>query len=227
VQHRSGKSEQHLIGPARRRALETYLRFGRTPDGGPGQSEGKAVNQTAATPHAAPVRATRFYVWRTAGDDRVRAGHVQRDGKVFSWSELPAGGHPGSQHNCRCWPEPYYGDPSVPDALQPLHYVQQSDTAGNQLWASIETLTRPDGSLAQSVVVANDGTRFQTSFRATTVNRVVTLPNGQIVRVDTDSGLQSVYLGADSTPLFQSRWTANGPKVVRARQHVAFLLDGD
>src|SRR5690606_23172699 len=125
--------------------------------------------------------------------------------------------------NCRCWAEPYYGDPGSPDALQPLKHAQAVNTDPSQPWASIETLTRPDGSLARSLVVLDDGTVIDGQFHATSILRTVTLADGTQIRVDTESGLQSIYLGADSVPLFQSRWTANGPRVVRAREHVAFL----
>ena len=46
------------------------------------------------------------YRWRTVGDDRVREAHREREGKVFSWSQEPAGGHPGEDFNCRCVAEP-------------------------------------------------------------------------------------------------------------------------
>ena len=225
----TGHSEhkQHLIGLARQRAFETYLRFGRMPDTDSRPAERKAVNPLVAMPTATPTRATRYYVWRSSGDDRVRSSHAARHGQIFAWAEPPAGGHPGSERNCRCWPEPYYGDPSVPDALQPLRHSRQVDTTGNQLWASIETLTRNDGSLAQSVVVDRGGTQIWSRFAGKTVEREVLLSDGQIVHVDTHAGLQSVYVGNDSRPLFQSGWTESGPKVIRAQQRVAFLGDPD
>lgn len=217
----------HLLGQARRRAFETYLRYGRMPDQIVSAAESKALHPAASLSSVLPKRATRFYVWRSANDDRVRHSHAARHGKIFAWSEPPSGGHPGSEPNCRCWPEPYYGDPSVPDALQPLVHHHQVSSDGTNEWSSIETLTRPDGSLAHSFVVSRDGTRVRSGFQATSITRTVTLANGQTVRIDTNSGLQSVYLGDDSVPQFQSRWTAGGPKVVRARQHLAFLLDSD
>jgi hypothetical protein len=225
----SGHSEhrQQLIGHARSRAFETYLRFGLWPNPNAVQSERKAVNPATPLPTALPRRATSFYVWRSTGDSRVRHSHAARHGEVFAWDEPPSGGHPGTEHNCRCWAEPYYGDPGVPDALQPLDHHQQVSTDPTTQWASIETLTRSDGSLAQSLVVMGDGTTIQSRFQATSVVREVTLADGQVVRVDTESGLQSIYLGDDSVPQFQSRWTPDGPKVVRARRHVAFLLTGD
>lgn len=66
------------------------------------------------------------YVWRTAGDERVRGTpggenpkgtHYDRDGETYSWDDPPGdptdpadGGHPGQAINCRCWAEPLLAD---------------------------------------------------------------------------------------------------------------------
>lgn len=43
------------------------------------------------------------YVWRTAGDERVRDSHASKSGKVFRWDSPPKDtGHPGSDVQCRC-----------------------------------------------------------------------------------------------------------------------------
>lgn len=42
------------------------------------------------------------YVWRTAGDGKVRLSHRQNEGRLFSWADAPATGHPGEGYNCRC-----------------------------------------------------------------------------------------------------------------------------
>jgi len=57
----SGQPEhkQRLIGLARHRAFETYLRFGRMPERDLAPAEGKAIDPSAALP--APTRPTRFY----------------------------------------------------------------------------------------------------------------------------------------------------------------------
>jgi SPP1 gp7 family putative phage head morphogenesis protein len=46
------------------------------------------------------------YVWRTSGDNRVRPEHAKLNGKIFSWDEPPAVGHPGEDFQCRCVAEP-------------------------------------------------------------------------------------------------------------------------
>ena len=48
----------------------------------------------------------RKYVWRTRGDNKVRAGHAANDGKIFEWRNAPASGHPGDDFGCRCRAEP-------------------------------------------------------------------------------------------------------------------------
>ncbi len=45
------------------------------------------------------------YIWRTVQDDKVRGAHAAREGKTFSWTNPPNGGHPGEDYNCRCWAE--------------------------------------------------------------------------------------------------------------------------
>jgi SPP1 gp7 family putative phage head morphogenesis protein len=43
------------------------------------------------------------YVWRTAGDERVRDSHASKNGKVFRWDDPPKDtGHPGQDIQCRC-----------------------------------------------------------------------------------------------------------------------------
>jgi SPP1 gp7 family putative phage head morphogenesis protein len=47
------------------------------------------------------------YIWRTAGDGKVRREHAVNDGKIFSWDNPPPTGHPGEDFGCRCWAEAY------------------------------------------------------------------------------------------------------------------------
>ena len=71
-------------------------------------------------------RITSRYIWRTRWDDKVRSEHARRDGEVFSWDNPPSGGHPGEDHNCRCWAEP------VPEAdpLPPIKIRNENLIAG-------------------------------------------------------------------------------------------------
>ncbi|NBX67055.1 MAG: hypothetical protein EBQ96_08680 [Proteobacteria bacterium] len=42
------------------------------------------------------------YIWRTVGDDKVRAEHAALSGTIRKWSDAP---DPGDDYNCRCWAE--------------------------------------------------------------------------------------------------------------------------
>ncbi len=86
-----------------------------------------------------------FYAWRTVRDDHVRPAHAVREGRLFRWSENLPSGHPGEDHNCRCWAEPLYagyqpppipkrkpevvvGQPQeenlYPDAIRPVYPIE-------------------------------------------------------------------------------------------------------
>ncbi|MGH1455832.1 MAG: peptidoglycan-binding protein [Alphaproteobacteria bacterium] len=42
------------------------------------------------------------YIWRTVGDDKVRAGHAALNGTIRDLSDSP---DPAEDYNCRCWAE--------------------------------------------------------------------------------------------------------------------------
>lgn len=50
------------------------------------------------------------FVWRTAGDERVREEHAELDGEEFDYDDPPVvegeEALPGEQIQCRCWAEP-------------------------------------------------------------------------------------------------------------------------
>lgn len=47
------------------------------------------------------------YIWRTAGDERVRDSHRTKNGKIFRWDNPPKDtGHPGQDIQCRCVAQP-------------------------------------------------------------------------------------------------------------------------
>lgn len=46
------------------------------------------------------------YRWRGVLDNRERKAHVAREGRLFSWDDPPADGHPGEPVRCRCSAEP-------------------------------------------------------------------------------------------------------------------------
>ena len=51
------------------------------------------------------------YMWSTAGDERVRESHAEKDGQIFEYANPPADtGHPGHDVNCRCVQIPVFDD---------------------------------------------------------------------------------------------------------------------
>lgn len=50
---------------------------------------------------------TTHYIWRTAGDGKVRPSHAANDGQVFAWDRPPPTGNPGEDYGCRCRAEPF------------------------------------------------------------------------------------------------------------------------
>lgn len=61
------------------------------------------------------------YIWRNSGDSRVagnptglypdaKPSHWDREGKIYYWSDPPAGGHPKQRIRCRCWAQPIPDD---------------------------------------------------------------------------------------------------------------------
>ncbi|MET3897542.1 SPP1 gp7 family putative phage head morphogenesis protein [Devosia sp. UYZn731] len=220
-----------LLALAQRRAFESYMRYGHVPELHK-QAAAFAVDAEKALGSGADVslaeftrlKPTTYYTWRSAGDERVRSSHAAHAGQVFSWASPPAGGHPGTAPNCRCWPEPYYGDPRIANTLLQLVHEQRVDNSGREHWASIETLARPDGSVAESSIIGSDGTKFRSSFSGSSVRHAITLPTGGKVRFATTGGVQTTYVGDEVAPLLESAWTAKGPSVLRARRELAFLL---
>ncbi len=79
--------------PAYRKAFALYLR--------------KGVPIELSLKAAAKEHATTHYIWRTRGDNKVRASHAANNGKVFAWDNVPPTGHPGEGYGCRCTAEPY------------------------------------------------------------------------------------------------------------------------
>jgi hypothetical protein len=50
---------------------------------------------------------TTHYIWRTAGDGKVRPSHAANEGQVFAWDRPPPTGNPGDDFGCRCRAEPF------------------------------------------------------------------------------------------------------------------------
>jgi hypothetical protein len=220
------------------KAFESFLRHGRVPAVYTELVEATETEQkfldffrpNISAKALGDDRPTMFYTWRTVHDDRVRSSHAANDGRVFGWADPPPTGHPGTEPNCRCWPEPYHGDPArSDDSLLLTREVR----AGNddEPWSSVETLRRPNGSLAEALVVASDGVRVRSTYRGDRVTHEVTLADDRKVMVESVNGIQTIYLGEQRNPVSHSRWGSDGLIVKRPR--VAFsgnlgdLLDLD
>ena len=64
------------------------------------------INSTLSQKRATNLGAEE-YVWRTAGDERVRPNHATKNGKVFRYNNPPRDtGHPGHDIQCRCVAQP-------------------------------------------------------------------------------------------------------------------------
>ncbi len=178
-------SRDALARLAERKAFESYIRRGAVPQAldalSAAVSDEKkllALCASLSTKALSNGKATSHYTWRTVGDDKVRDAHAALAGQVFAWSSAPPGGHPGTEHNCRCWAEPYYGDPAVPDSLLHLARNRQVVSDPEQRIASIETLTRPDGSITASTIDMVDGTSIRSVFQGPSVSQLVSFSDG-------------------------------------------------
>lgn len=196
------EKRQRLLSAARRGAFDSYVRRGRVPKNFLRivelTQDAKALaadTEVSLTPQKGEGRPTVHYVWRTAGDDRVRSSHAVLAGRVFSWADPPPHGHPGTEPNCRCWPEPYYGDPAVPDAMLKLVRQRKVDTGSNELWASIETVSRPDGSLAESGIVLHDGTEVHSTLTGSRITQTVSFPDRSRLQILQDGDTRSYATG--------------------------------
>lgn len=122
-----------------RRAFEQYLRKGT-----PIEVYLKSVETTEY--HSTPL-----YIWRTAGDDKVRPSHAANEGKVFAWDNPPPTGNPGDAGNCRCVAEPYIPtvllndpplDPVYPELLLIPFLRIPSLVAAWRLWVLQRNLSK-------------------------------------------------------------------------------------
>lgn len=205
-----------------RKAFDAYVRHGAVPDDMQRLAETASDDQkflelcaglsVKALPDGRP---TTHYTWRTADDDRVRHAHATLEGQVFSWTNGPSEGHPGTAPNCRCWAEPYYGNPALPDAF--LQLISERHVSGDpsELWASIETLTRPDGSVAASEVIMTDGASIRSTFSGQSVSQVVVMPNAAFLEAHRNAQVEHLSLGRDGEVLARVAWLrgalARGP----------------
>ena len=98
-----GMPDRHLQS-----AIRTFQKDQGLPSTGtitPGDNTERALNkEISKTPQGQ-------YIWRTAGDKKVRAGHAELNGTMRSWADSL---NPGDEFNCRCWAEPIEEYPPIP-----------------------------------------------------------------------------------------------------------------
>ena len=212
----SKKLEEKRVELARlieRKAFDAYVRHGTVPDDFHRLAETAADGRkfldlcaglsVKALPDGRP---TTHYTWRTAGDDRVRHTHAALEGQVFSWTNAPSEGHPGTAPNCRCWAEPYYGNPALPDSFLQLQSERRVSSNPAELWASIDTLSRPDGIVAASHIQMTDGTSVQSTFSGPNTSQMVSLPDGGFYQLNSTGGVRQIAVGQNGQTAVQVAW---------------------
>ncbi|WP_049782117.1 peptidoglycan-binding protein [Micavibrio aeruginosavorus] len=102
------------------RAVFDALRSFQSDHGLPATGAAKPDDETLTALNAAIENAPDgAYIWRTAGDDRVRDGHAALNGTKRKWSDDP---DPGQDFGCRCWAddvEEGSWNEEYPDAILP------------------------------------------------------------------------------------------------------------
>lgn len=99
-------------------------------------AEQKRRGETAQN-HSTPQ-----YIWRTAGDGKVRREHAANNGKIFSWDNPPPTGNPGEAFGCRCWAEAY--KPAAQETVdlqeKSIQTVSTFTPAGPFIWTNADLL---------------------------------------------------------------------------------------
>lgn len=81
------------------------------------------------------------FVWKTVIDGRERASHHDRNGKTYSWDDLPGGEKPGGPINCRCRASALVVD----DEDSAREVAETPDLDAEELFATNEPLIRKVG----------------------------------------------------------------------------------
>lgn len=151
------------------------------------------------------------YVWRTAGDDKVRPSHAANDGHVFAWDDPPDTGHPGEEEGCRCWAEPVTlpNDPPIEPVYPELGLLPLLGIGGRAaaLAANAIQRVRSSGRVEQSENATEHGA-IRTAQRRISSNEI-----DDAIRSATNTGRVSTVTGKYGTP--QIHYTgSNGITVV-------------
>lgn len=130
---------------------------------------------------------TGTYIWRTKGDGKVRSAHAGRDGKVFSWSSPPEGGHPGDAHNCRC-------------SAEDVEDCEEIKWKAGAAWKRHDTLQNPIHAAERDVDVTSDLLDELKTRRASVLEKLASaaIPD-RPGNIKSRGGVISVLLTAEET----------------------------
>lgn len=115
------------------------------------------------------------YMWSTSGDERVRASHAEKDGKIFEYTNPPADtGHPGHDVNCRC-----VQIPVLDDAVKASSNEQEapSESIKEDLSLSVEKLVEKSQKIEPTITAD--------------INNIATKAGGKLVGLE--NRLKSSY----------------------------------
>jgi peptidoglycan hydrolase-like protein with peptidoglycan-binding domain len=93
------------------------------------------------------------YIWRTAGDDKVRDAHAALDETVRDFADSPS---PGEDFNCRCWAEPVSSQrmpipPRKPNCNKEKEAYQEAKQKIKELESRKEKLLEEIGELREKL----------------------------------------------------------------------------
>ena len=72
------------------------------------------------------------YIWRTAGDERVRDAHNNLSGTLQRWDKAPATGHPGHAIQCRCSAEAVVDAEAIEAAMKGQRRARTASVVAEQ-----------------------------------------------------------------------------------------------
>lgn len=91
------------------------------------------------------------------------------------------------------------------------------DSRADASWVLAEKLTRPDGSLAESMFLLVDGTRLHSMFAGTSADHLISRRGALSVRMEKREGVIRTYLGDSVEPVWETT-ISTGPSGIQVRQ---------
>lgn len=125
------------------------------------------------------------YIWRTAGDNRVRPSHQLRNRKRFSWSNPPPDGHPGMAIRCRCVAIPVIDTDKIGQTqnnIKNINLMQAKKSLKNNLYVNTiklkNTMVKRDYISYIDILFNNKYIQPLYEKYADKINSILRLPNG-------------------------------------------------